>query len=267
MSLPPYLFLLLFVMLSPAGCKKDAKHQGPAALTVYCAAGLRKPLESVAAAFQKEYGIEVQFQFGGSGTLLSQIKISRSGDLFIAADDSSIELARKSGVAQDVIPFVTQTPVIGVKAGNPKSVKGFADLFDPALRVALANPEAASVGKSVRNAASNRWEELANKTTVMKPTVTEIAADLSLGAVDAAVIWEAMATQFSGIEAIYAPELDAQQERASAAVLSASSHAADALKFARFLADPKKGGAILASAGYKLLSEDHRSSKNSSLRD
>ncbi|MEI6714094.1 MAG: molybdate ABC transporter substrate-binding protein [Verrucomicrobiota bacterium] len=253
--------LTLSAILSFVGCGNQTAQQSPPALTIYCAAGLRNPLESVAAAFQEECGIKVQFQFGGSGTLLSQIKVSRSGDLLIAADDSSIDIARKAETAIEVIPFATQTPVIAVKTGNPKSLKTFSDLFAPALRLALANPEAASIGKSVRKAAADRWEALATKTTVMKPTVTEIAADLSLGAVDAAVIWDSLTTQFSDLEGIHIPELDAQTERASAAVLSASTHPADALKFARFLAAPEKGGAILATAGYKPISGDRWSPK------
>ena len=58
-----------------------------ASLTVFCAAGIKKPVEEIAAAYQKETGTEVRLQYGGTGTLLSQLKITKQGDLFIAADD------------------------------------------------------------------------------------------------------------------------------------------------------------------------------------
>ncbi|MEK0446815.1 MAG: hypothetical protein RLZZ399_2136, partial [Verrucomicrobiota bacterium] len=212
-------------------------------------------------AFRTEEGVDVHFQFGGSGTLLSQIKVSRSGDLFVSADDISVEMATRSGHIREVIPFAVQTPVIGVRRGNPKCVRSFEDLFQNSLRVAVANPEAASIGKTVRTVAGSRWEALAARVAVMKPTVTEIAADLSLGAVDAAIVWEALTLQFQGIEGVHVPELDAHPERASAAVLTASKQPAVALKFARFLAAPEKGGAVLAAAGYVPLAGDHWSRK------
>jgi hypothetical protein len=74
----------------------------------------------------------------------------------------------------------------------------------------------------------------------MKPTVTEIASHLSLGAVDAAIVWEALTRQFEGIEGIHVTELDARLERSSTAVLSASAQSGEALKFARYLAAPER---------------------------
>ncbi|MEY2598977.1 MAG: hypothetical protein RLZZ142_1236 [Verrucomicrobiota bacterium] len=256
-----WLCLSLLALLTLQGCSKPTTAQNQPPLTIFCAAGLRKPLESVAAAFHSEYGVEVQFQFGGSGTLLSQIKVSGSGDLFVSADEASVQIARQSSHIHEVIPFATQTPVIGVRAGNPKSVRTFEDLFQKNLRVALANPEATSIGKTVRTAAASRWETLAGQVAVMKPTVTEVAADLSLGAVDAAVLWDSLVPQFQGIESVHVPQLDAHPERASAAVLTASKHPATALKFARFLAAPEKGGALMAAAGYVPVPGDRWSPK------
>ncbi len=223
---------------------------------MYCAAGLRKPLEAAAQAFQKDQGIEVLFQFGGTGTLLSQIRVAQKGDLLIAADEDSVANARNAALVREVIPFATQTPVLGVKAGNPKNIFLFQDLMRDDLKVALANPETASIGKSVRAAAGTEWEKLAAKVTVMKPTVMEIAADLSLGAVDTAVIWGALISQFKGIEAVHTPELDARPERASTAVLQCSKQTHAALRFARYLAAPDAGGKAITAAGFQHLPGD-----------
>jgi molybdate transport system substrate-binding protein len=241
------LFVTLLVL---AGCPGGPSAQTPSPLTVFCAAGLRKPLESIAAAFSSESGVAVQFQFGGSGTLFSQIRLSRTGDLFIAADEATMAAAQNAGLTREVLPFALQVPVIAVRAGNPRGIASFEDLFHPSVRLALANPEAASIGKTIRTAAGSRWEALRTNATVMKPTVTEIASDLSLGTVDAAVIWEPLIAQFHGLEAVHVPELTDRAEPATAAILASSSHPELALRFARFLADARKGGAILARAGY-----------------
>ena len=242
--------LALLCMGLVSACQKNPAPAAKAPLVVYCAAGIRKPLEAAAAAFEVECGTPVHFQFGGSSTLLSQLRVAKAGDLFIAADAETMQTARGLGFTQEILPFARLTPVVAVRSGNPKSVATFDDLLRPEVRLALTNPETASIGKTVRAAAGPRWEPLLAKATVMKPTVTEIAADLSLGAVDAAILWDALPSQFSGMEAVHLPELDATPESAAAGVLTSSSQPAVALQFARFLAAPEKGCELLKSAGF-----------------
>jgi molybdate transport system substrate-binding protein len=225
-------------------------------LTVYCAAGIKKPVEEIAKQYLLEEKIQVQLQFGGTGTLLSQIRVAKQGDLFIAADDKSLEDARKLGVIHEVFPMVQQHPVIAVAAGNPKKIQGLDDLLREDVRVALANPEAASIGKVVKSVLGEKWGALAKRATVMKPTVTEIAADLSLGTVDAAVVWDSTVSQFKGIEALDVAPLSSKQENGSAAVLMASTQPTAAIKFARYLTAPEKGGKVFAGQGFTPINGD-----------
>lgn len=219
-------------------------------LTVYCAAGLKKPVEAIAEQYRAETGTEVQLQYGGTGTLLSAIRVAKNGDLFIAADAAGIADARKYDVIAEAVPIVRQHPVIAVRSGNPKGIKVLADLLREDVRVALANPEAAAIGRTVKAALGAQYESLAARATMQKPTVTEIANDLSLGAVDAAILWDATVPQFKGLEAIEAPELTALVENASATVLKQSQQPAIALRFARYLAAPEKGGEVFKKFGF-----------------
>ncbi len=225
-------------------------------LSVFCAAGLKKPVEAIADQYRRESGVEVQLQYGGTGTLLSQIRAAKRGDIFIAADDGSLADARKFDTIREVIPLVRQHPVIAVQKGNPKNIRGLEDLLRDGVRVALANPEAASIGRITSAVLGEGWEPLAKHAAVMKPTVTEIASDLSLGAVDAAIVWDATVAQFSGLEAVEVPALAARVENASAAVLAACTQPVATLRFARYLAAPEKGGEIFAKAGFTFAGGD-----------
>ena len=243
----------------PAPATKGAKANQPSAkpqLMVYCAAGLKKPVEAVADAYRKEFGVDVQLQFGGTGTLLSQIRVAKQGDLFIAADAGSVKDARKYEAVREAIPMVRQYPVIAVQDGNPKKLQSLADLMRDDVKAAVANPGAASIGKSTQAAFGDQWDKLAAKITVMKPTVTELAADLSLGTVDAAVIWNSTVPQFKGITAVRVPELDAKAEEASVTVLTACKQPQAALKFARFMTALEKGGAIFKANGFEPVQGD-----------
>lgn len=217
---------------------------------VYCAAGLKKPVEAVAEQYRTETGAEVQLQYGGTGTLLAQIRLAKKGDLFIAADDGTLADARKFDVIREVIPLARQHPVIAVRKGNPKGIKSLADLLRDGVRVALANHEAASVGKATVAALGEDYAPLAAHAIVTKPTVTEIANDLKLGAVDAAIIWDSTVNTFTGLEAVEVPELSGRVENASVAVLGFAKESAAALRFARYLAAPEKGGEVFKKAGF-----------------
>ena len=226
------------------------------ALTVYCAAGLKQPVEAIAAKYRAEFGVEVQLQYGPTGALISNLRVARRGDLFIAADDGSIADARKFELVREVLPLVRQHPVIAVRAGNPKNIRALADLLRDDVKLALTNPDAASISRVSKAALGDTWAKLAARATVMKPTVTEIAADLSLGAVDAAILWDATVPQFKGLVAVEVPELKDRVENASAAVLAFCPQPAAALKFARYLAAPEQGGAVFQSHGFQLAGGD-----------
>lgn len=249
-----FLFAILLVaalVLLGFAWQQSQSRGDQASLIVYCAAGLKKPVEDVARQYESEFGIKVELQYGGSGTLLSQIRVAKQGDLFIAADDGLLADARKLDVIREVLPLALQHPVIAVAKGNPKGIHTLEDLLKPENKLGLPNPEAASIGKVAKTLLGSRWDALAGKASVMKPTVTEIAADVSLKAVDAALVWDSTVPQFKETEAIEIQELSRHEERASVALLSYGQQSQESLKFARFLAAPDKGGAVFQKHGFK----------------
>lgn len=229
---------------------RNAPRAGVQTLTVFCAAGLKKPVEAIAQQYQREFGVEVRLQYGGSGTLLSQLRVAKQGDLYIAADDGSVADARKADVIREVLALAKQKPVIAVRAGNPKSIQSITDLLRDDVKVALANPEAASISRVAKAALGETWAKLAARAAVMKPTVTEIAADLTLGTVDAALVWDSTVAQFKDTHAVEVPELSARSENASACVLAFCAQPATALRFARYLSAPEKGGELFKANGF-----------------
>lgn len=247
--------LALAVLAGGLSCSRDAT---PArSLTVFCAANLKKPVELVAEQYRKEFGVEVQVQPGPTGTLLSQIQVAKKGDLFIAADDDSLAIAKSKGLIREVLPLVVQHPVIAVAKGNPKGIRVLADLLRDDVKLALPEPGSASIGKVSKRLLGAQWDALAKQVVVMKPAVTEVAADVQLHTADAAIVWDATITQFKELEGVTAPEISKHEENASAAVLAACNQPQEALKLARYLAAPDKGGKIFQAQGFKLAGGDN----------
>lgn len=228
----------------------------PKRLVVFCAAGLKLPVTEIAEVYRKRYGVDVSLQFGGTGTLVTQVSVAKQGDLFIAADAQAIDIVGEQELIEEVIPLAVQAPVLCVKRGNPKNIQSFADLFRDDVRVGVGNPEAASIGKITRKAFGDRWEAFQDQVTVMKPTVTEIAMDVTVGSIDVAVVWNSTVPQFKGLETIRVPEFDRLEEEVSVAVLAASEQPTAALKFARFLTARDEGSKILINQGFEAIPGD-----------
>ncbi|MGD0090601.1 MAG: molybdate ABC transporter substrate-binding protein [Planctomycetota bacterium] len=232
------LVLLLRWQSTPQGSTPSAQP-----LLVYCAAGLKVPVEVVARAYKAAYGTEVQLQFGGSQTLLAGAAVSHRGDVYIPADEAYVQDARSKGLVEEVLQLARMQPVLAVKKGNPKNVKALDDLLRTDVRVCQADPDAAAVGRLVREALqkSGRWEPLKEHTTVSKPTVNDVANDIKIGAVDAGFVWDATIKQYAELEIVAAPELNGLAAHVSACILRASANPAAALRFARYLSARDKG--------------------------
>ena len=78
-------------------------------LTVYCAAGLRPAMEAVRRSYEAEYGVRVDVNFGGSGSLLGTIRGAAAGDLYIAADMAYLDRAGQLGLCAEVLPCILQS--------------------------------------------------------------------------------------------------------------------------------------------------------------
>jgi molybdate transport system substrate-binding protein len=78
-----------------------AKPAGGGELLVAAAVSLREPLETVARRFESEHpGTRVQLAFGASSALAAQARAGAPLDVFVAADEESIDsLARPAQTA------------------------------------------------------------------------------------------------------------------------------------------------------------------------
>jgi molybdenum ABC transporter molybdate-binding protein len=230
-------------------------------LLMYCAAGIRPAVEQVAAAYEQEYGVPIMIQYGGSNTLLSQIEVARTGDLYLAADDSFSQLAREKNLTREELPLAVMRPVIAIRRGNPKNIRSLVDLLRDDVKVAMGNPDQAAIGQTTRTLleATGDWqrlEEQVTRTGVFKPTVPEVANDIKLGSVDAGIVWDTTLALYPELQAVHVPALDGGAARVTVSVLASSQNPSAALRFARYLAAPEKGAVAFQKNGYQTVDGD-----------
>lgn len=234
-----------------SAASSEATTQTP--LSVFCAASNRTVMESIREAYQKETGREVEVQYGASQTLLTNLEISKTGDVYLPADSSYLEIAEGKGLIAERFPLARMKAVIAVVRGNPKGVRSLADLLRTDVRFVQANPDAAAVGKLTRSVltSSGKWQELEAATEAFRGTVTDVASDLKVGAADAGIVYDAVLHDFPELEAVEVPELESAVSDVSAAVAKSASDPKRALHFARWLAASDRGLKVYSEFGFE----------------
>jgi molybdate transport system substrate-binding protein len=150
--------LALGLGLVLGGCKSHA-NEGPGnragePLRVAAASDLSVAFTEVGAAFEQKTGKHVDFTFGSSGMLATQIEQGAPFDVFAAADTSFIDQTVRAGSCVGETKALYARGQVVVYAKDPALLpKTLADLKDPKYaKIAIANPEHAPYGRAARQA-------------------------------------------------------------------------------------------------------------------
>jgi molybdate transport system substrate-binding protein len=162
-------------------------------IEVFVGAASKPATEDAVARFEKKTGAKLEVHFGGSGMMLSQMKLSGRGDIYFPGSSDYMELAKKEGVvdASSEQRVVYLVPAINVQRGNPRGIKGLDDLGKPGIRVGIARPDTVCVGLyAVELLETTKMTERVKPNIVTHAESCEKAAQLvSLQSVDAVLGW------------------------------------------------------------------------------
>lgn len=236
--------------------------KGPTAsgttVVLHCAASNRAVMESIRKEYEEEFDRKVEIQYGPSQTLLSSIEVTSFGDLYLPADDSYMEMAAEKGLVAETIPIAKMQAVIVVAKGNPKSIASMDDLLRDDVRVVLASPDSAAIGKVVRQTLENvgLWSDLDNAKKAYRATVNEVANDIALGAADAGIVYDAVLHTYPALSSVEVPELEGTASQVSIGVIASTKQSANALHFARFVSAKDKGLLHYKDHGFRVSGGD-----------
>lgn len=180
-------------------------------MLVFAGAASKPATEETVRTFQERFGIPVDVAFGGSGFVLSQMKLGKRGDLYFPGSSDFMEVAKKENL---VLPgseriIVYLIPAINVQKGNPKRIYSVKDLTKDGIRLAIANPEMVCVGTYAvevveKNLTSAEKEKFRKNLVNYTESCEKTANVLSLKAVDAVLGWRVFQYWDPGrIETIY----------------------------------------------------------------
>lgn len=216
----------------------------PTELLVFAGAASKPVLDEAAALMSQELPVRLLFSYGGSGAVLTQMELARKGDLYIPGSHDWLERAVERGLVDPAtrVDFVYLRPALLVRKGNPKGIKSLADLAQPQVRAALADPRSVCVGEY-----GQRVLQRAGLQAILFPRLARAASCeavanlLATGTVDAVLGWDVFVHWFPGVveEVPLPPELVPEQATVPGAVSVFSQHPALALQALQWLAGPK----------------------------
>ena len=146
----------LLLALCLAIASQAAAAQAP---LVAAAANVKPAFDEIVGAYRRETGQAIRVSYGSTGNFAQQIRNGAPFELFLSADEATIERLAGDGSARDRgVVYATGRLVLFVPTGSPlRADSTFADLgaalADGRLkRFAIANPELAPYGRAAKQA-------------------------------------------------------------------------------------------------------------------
>lgn len=243
---------------SPPSLTAKHGHSESPEISLFCAASNQAVMEEIRREYEAETGRRVVIQYGTSQSLLSQIEVSGTGDLYLPADDSFLKMGREKKLIAETLEIAAMTCGIVVSKGNPKGIDELSDLFATDVRLVQANPDAAAVAKLTKQitTATGLWDQLDKATAAYRTTVTDVANDVLVGAADAGIVYDAVLHSYPDLQFVSVPELAEGISQVSLGVISSSSQPAAALHFARYVSARDRGLKHYQAHGFRISGGD-----------
>lgn len=220
------------------------------AVTVFAAASLTESFTQLGKDFEAANpGTKVTFNFAGSSALATQINQGAPADVFASAAPANMKTVTDAGNgAGTATTFVRNQLVIAVPKGNPKGIKGLADLKADGLKVALC-AEQVPCGAAAKKALTTAGVTITPVT--LEQDVKAALSKVKLGEVDAALVYRTDAkSAASDVDGVEFPESASAVNDYPIVVLKNAPNKAAAQSFVAYVLSDK-GRTVLTQAGFQ----------------
>ncbi|MBK5201729.1 MAG: substrate-binding domain-containing protein [Spirochaetaceae bacterium] len=189
--------LLLSLTLIASGFSEGTKESANNyTLHVYAGVGMSKPVKKVINAFEKDSNYNVDLTLANFGQIVSQMNITKSGDVFICASHQDLEVITDS--VSSIDDLALHKVSFAVQKGNPKGITSLQDLTRKDVTLVIGNSSTAA-GKIADKILSDF--DLSDKVNIIarQAAAATIYTALERGECDAMINWKNNAGENSQI--------------------------------------------------------------------
>jgi len=240
--------LVLIGIICLSGCTKSSHNE----IRLYAGAGMRNAVDALTSEFENQSDINMIVDYGGSGIIISRAKENPDTDLFMPGDVSYVDrLQELTGNIESKSSVSYFVPIIIAEKGNPKNIRGLKDFARKDIKVALGKAKVCQIGKLSAKLFERQGMDSSTFDAQESLTVNELGVWVKMSAVDAAVVWDAIAANIvDDVEIIPIPKEQNIISQVVVGLMRTSKNKRDAQKFIDFIGSPK-GQRILKEKGYK----------------
>ena len=228
-----------------------------ATVLVFAAASLTESLQEIAAAYEKQSGDKIVFNFAASGTLARQIEEGAPADIFFSADEAKADALEKKGLlVKETRKSLLGNSLVIVTPPDSAAIQSPADLTNAAVkRVALGDPRIVPAGTYAKAylEKSGLWAGVEPK-VVPCENVRAVLAAVESGNVDAGVVYKTDAAISKKVKVVFEVPIAAGPKISYPVALVANAPHPEAAKtFLGYLAG-NEAGAVFTRHGFIVLS-------------
>jgi molybdate transport system substrate-binding protein len=170
---------------SPPASSSPAAATG--AITVFAASSLKESFTQLGKQFEAAHpGDTVNFSFGASSTLATQITSGAPADVFASASTKNMGQVVTAGDASGPQNFARNIMEVAIPPSNPGHVTSVTDLAKSSVKVALCQP---AVPCGVVAAKVFKNAGITVRPVTLQPDVKSVLTQVELGNVDAGVVY------------------------------------------------------------------------------
>ena len=174
--------------------------KGEEELLIFVGAGIRPPVAELAETFSKENNVKIAPDYAGHQVLLSKIKLAQRGDIYMPGDKRYVDQAAEAGMIQSQKSVCYFVPTILVQKGNPRGIKGLADLVRPGIKLGLGDEKACAIGRKCKKIFEKNnipWIDVEKNLKFQSMTVNELGMQIQAKSLDAVIVWDAVAKYYA----------------------------------------------------------------------
>jgi molybdate transport system substrate-binding protein len=247
----PLILATLFLALSAPFASADDP------IIVFAAASMKTALDEAGAAFHAETGVETKISYGGSLALARQLTQGAPADIFVSADEDSMDEAAKGKAIKPESRIDLLANTLVVVANKTSSLQSLAltptDVAAAigAGKLATGEVNSVPVGKYAKEALTNLglWEEVSPR-LAMTDNVRAALAFVARNEAPLGIVYATDAAAEPAVRVVAIFPDSSHKPIVYPIALSAASHNPSAIKFLDFLRSPA-ARAIFARQGFR----------------
>jgi molybdate transport system substrate-binding protein len=240
-------------------CESETKQattetQEAESIMVGAGAGLKPALDPIGQLFTSKTGIKVEYSYLCSAMVLTNMQLTRTGDVMVPGSQHYMDLAIEKEVIDPKSVAIAgyMIPVIGVPKGNPQNIQKLEDLARPGLKVGVGEEEALAVGRLTAKMLKEQglYEDVMKNVVLTGGSASKLMLPLAMGNLDAEINW--MATCLAFKDKVDMIKIDPKKLKYSVAPIGMTTYTKKkeaARKYLEFV-ESEEGSAIFKEHGF-----------------